>query len=62
MITIASDVKGKRMPHEFFGLSSDAKPTTKMDDMKVTNGSIFVEIDTGKIYMFDEENAKWHEQ
>ena len=62
MITVASDMKGKRAPHEFFGLSKDAKPVGKVDGVRVVNGSVFVEIDTKKIYMFDEENQKWIEQ
>lgn len=38
------------------GLSGDTKPTT------VKNGSGFYEINTGKYYMFDEENSTWREQ
>ena len=41
---------------EYRGLSTDDKPTEN-----VTNGSIFIEIDTGKIYMFDLENEEWME-
>lgn len=62
MITIASDITGRRIPHEFFGLSKDEKPTGEVNGIKVTNGSVFIEIDTKKIYMFDEENQKWIEQ
>lgn len=62
MITIASDVKGKRAPHEFFGLSKDEKPVGKINGIKVANGSVFIEMDTKKIYMFDEENQVWIEQ
>lgn len=39
-----------------YGLSTDTKPTN------VANGSGYVEMDTGKRYRFDEENATWHEQ
>ena len=62
MITIASNAHGKRVPHEFFGLSKDEKPIGKINGMKVTNGSVFIEMDTKKIYMFDEENQTWIEQ
>jgi hypothetical protein len=62
MITIASDVKGRRAPYEFFGLSTNEKPVGKFDGVKVVNGSVFIEIDTKKIYMFDEENQVWIEQ
>ncbi len=41
---------------ELRGLSTDTKPTDNID-----NGSIFIEIDTGKIYMFDLENEEWKE-
>ena len=41
----------------YYGLSTDSKPTTG-----VGNGSIFIEMDTGKGYFFDLENNEWHEQ
>ena len=41
---------------ELRGLSTDEKPTENID-----NGSSFIEIDTGKIYMFDLENEEWKE-
>ena len=45
---------------ELRGLSTDTKPTTwgKKD---IENGSIYIEIDTGKIFMYDEENKQWKE-
>lgn len=36
-------------------LSSDTKPTN------VPNGSILVEMDTKKIYIFDADNSQWRE-
>lgn len=39
---------------EFYGKSSDTKPTND-----VTNGSSFVEMDTGDVYLFDEEAGQW---
>ena len=39
--------------YEFRGLSTDEKPTKR-----VGNGSTFIEIDTGKIFMFDEKNKE----
>ena len=62
MISNASDVRGKKVPHEFFCLSSDEKPTDKFNGIKITNGSVLIEMDTKKIYMFDEENKVWLEQ
>lgn len=38
----------------FHGLSTDIKPTD------CTNGSVFVEIDTAKIYLFDKAALTWH--
>jgi len=40
---------------ELRGLSTDEKP------VNVGNGSIYIEIDTGKILMFDAENKQWKE-
>lgn len=41
---------------EYRGLSTDEKPTENIE-----NGTIFIEIDTGKIYMYDLENEEWKE-
>jgi len=41
---------------EYRGLSTDEKPINY-----VGNGSIFFEMDTLKIFMFDGENKKWLE-
>lgn len=38
------------------GLSTDTKPSGKI------NGSTFKEIDTGKVYKYDEDNDTWHLQ
>ena len=38
--------------YEYRGLSTDVKPTKH-----VGNGSVFIEMDTGKVYIFDEENV-----
>lgn len=45
---------------ELRGLSTDEKPTT-IENKKIDNGSIFIEIDTGKVYMYDLENHEWSE-
>ena len=39
----------------FVGNSGDTKPTGQQ------NGATFKEIDTGKVYRFDEENNLWYE-
>ena len=41
---------------EYAGLSTDAKPTEN-----VATGSIFLEINTSKVYAFDSENETWIE-
>ena len=45
---------------ELRGLSTDNKPTA-IDDLKIANGSTFIEIDTGKIFIYDLENELWKE-
>lgn len=42
---------------EYYGKSTDTKPVEG-----VKNAEIFYEMDTKKIFMFDEENAVWLEQ
>lgn len=44
---------------ELRGLSTDTKPTDYFAGYAIRNGSIFVEIDTAKLYMFDEEHSEW---
>ena len=41
---------------EYRGLSSDRKPTDY-----VGNGSVFIEMDTGKVFLYDKENNEWRE-
>lgn len=53
MITVNND--GKINFYE--GLSTDTKPAGKG-----INGSIFYEMDTGKVYMYDETNNMWRVQ
>lgn len=57
MVTYAGD--GARTNpiagHDLRGLSSDTKPTD------VPNGSTFIEMDTGNVFMFDEQNSQWRQ-
>lgn len=58
-------VDGVAKSRELFtlaGLSSDAKPVTEYKGILIRNGSTFIEIDTGKAYMYDEEGGKWSAQ
>ena len=45
---------------EIRGLSTDDKPT-EVDGKDTPNGTIFLEIDTGKLYIYDLENELWKE-
>ena len=38
-----------------YGLSTDNKP------IEYADGSVFVEVDTDKIFLFDEKNNAWRE-
>lgn len=42
---------------EFYGKSTDEKPIENVE-----NGSSFYEIDTQKVFIFDEETQTWIEQ
>ena len=42
--------------YELRGLSTDEKPVES-----VGNGSIFIEIDTGKVFLYDADNKVWRE-
>ena len=44
--------------NEYYGLHDDDKPA----DAGVPNASLFYEMDTGDIYMYDKENAQWRKQ
>ena len=43
--------------YEFRGLSTD----DKSEITNMTNGSIFFEMDTSKVYMYDAQNEQWRE-
>ena len=49
-------INGKQYA-EFAGLSTDTKPT-----VGVATGSLFHEVDTTKIYAYDEDGEEWIEQ
>ena len=69
MISIYSTKKksvkenGVYMTTEFRGLSTDTKPITYTDENAqefiVDNGSVFIEIDTEDVYIYDLENQQW---
>lgn len=51
----------------FWGLSTDIKPIKNFNEpgsnanIPIENGSIWIEIDTQKVFVYDRENSKWHE-
>ena len=47
--------KSKR-PCEYACKSTDTKETTG-----ITNGSSCIEMDTGKVFMFDQDTSTWYE-
>ena len=47
---------GQGAVYTCFGKEADTKPTENM-----TNGSVFIEMDTAKAYGFDEETREWLE-
>ena len=57
MVTMYSK---KGMIVELRGLSTDVKPT-KLGNEDIENGSTYIEIDTGSIYMFDAQSKTWKE-
>lgn len=56
MVRILNDqlYTGDKHYIEAVGLSTDSKPTAD-----VLTGSTFVEINTGDVYMFDEDSTSW---
>jgi hypothetical protein len=41
----------------YFGNSNESKPTSYLAD-----GSVFVEVDTGKVFLYNETASSWVEQ
>ena len=58
--TIKNDENKKILTGELRGLSTDTKPTS-IDGNEIGNGSVFVEIDTQKIFFYDYESKTWKE-
>lgn len=46
---------------ELYGLSTDEKPIGMFNQVPIGNASTLLEMDTGAIFMYDEENAKWYQ-
>ena len=50
------------MYFELYGLSTDTKPTETYQGVAIRNTSVFYEMNTGKLYMYDADNKQWLEQ
>ena len=57
--TISTE-NGETKGLELRGLSTDTKPTT-LGDKPINNGAMFIEIDTGKLFLFDRDSNSWKE-
>jgi hypothetical protein len=56
-ITDAREViTGEKTYFEYAGLSTDTKPSGN----NISTGSLFMEVDTGDIYAFDEDSSEWN--
>ena len=53
---VSTSAYGENANITYYGLSTDEKPIAG-----VKNGSAFIEMDTSKVYFFDEQNSQWHE-
>ena len=49
---------GQVIAAELRGMSTDTKPT-KIGDKLIDNGSVFLEIDTQKLFFFDAGTQEW---
>lgn len=47
---------------EFYGKSGDVKPVNSGGIVSVPNASTFYEMNTGKIFLFDEDENTWIDQ
>ena len=45
---------------KIFCSSHDTKPLRVIEGHTIANGSVLTETDTGKKYIYDEENAEWN--
>lgn len=68
MVTIYNIKKSEMINHpngevfyllELRGLSSDEKPV-EIENGTIENGSVFIEIDTGDVYIYNLENKEWN--
>lgn len=44
---------------EFSALSTDTKPTREWDNRPILNGSTLIEMDTSKVFIYNESSHAW---
>ena len=63
MIQVMNPINEHVIDKDIFmvGLSTDIKPVDKIPGMerKLITGAVFLEQDTSKVYMFNEEDSSW---
>ena len=55
---VRKTTEGQTTYCELRGLSTDTKPT-EINGYKIGNGSVFIEIDTQEVYIFNETTQEW---
>ena len=53
---VENSFTGEKKYIEAAGLSTDSKPTSG-----IVTGSVFIEVNTGKVFLFDEASGSWQE-
>lgn len=60
MVTLAKRGDKYNVPIlEFYGLSTDEKPMHDDNGASIPNGSVFLEIDTLKVFFYETEKDEW---
>ena len=44
---------------EFYGKSTDTKPTVDANGRPLVNGSTYIEMDTSEVYFYDVDTQSW---
>ena len=55
---VRKTTEGQTTYCELRGLSTDTKPT-EINGYKIGNGSVFIEIDTQEVFIFNETTQEW---
>ena len=55
---VRKTTEGQTTYCELRGLSTDTKPTT-INGYTIGNGSVFIEIDTQEVFIFNETTQEW---